>query len=135
MIETCWNEQRELRLDIRAVCLQLSALSTQEDAEGERGNRPAHLSAARIEQLVPFLEDSLIQPSSNADEDPPPPRPPLKSQRRDSLFVEGNSYNFQQLGHAHHRTIFRFYQENTFQASRTSKTIQTPPPNQNLRRS
>ena len=40
VIITCWNEQRELRLDIRTVHLQLSASSIQEDAEGGRGNRP-----------------------------------------------------------------------------------------------
>ena len=90
---------------------------------------------AHIEQVAPFLEDSLIQPSSNADEDPPPPPPPPpKPQGRDSFFVEGNSYDFLQLGHAHRRTLFRLYQENTFQASRTSKTTQTPTLDQNLGR-
>ena len=38
MITACWNEQRGLRWDIRAVCRELSASSTQV-TEGERGNR------------------------------------------------------------------------------------------------
>ena len=39
MITACWDEKRDFRWDIRAVCQELSASSTQKAAEGERGNR------------------------------------------------------------------------------------------------
>lgn len=86
MIETCWNEERELRWDIRAVHHQLSA-SSQWIVEGEQGKEhtPQAVLATLTEEVIPVSEAHKAAPNLSPVENP------RQNTRGEGLsnFVEG----------------------------------------------
>ena len=66
MLTACWDQKRERRLKMCAVCRQLSASSIQDVTEGGRDNQ----STSQVDRPVPFSEVQIqmATPSSRADD-------------------------------------------------------------------